>query len=105
MITRSNYFKRIKLDPNDVCKVNSSANKFTCKYEIHFGSQSSANAFQLAKRIIGPKGSNMKCIIDATFDGRKMIPDYLKLRLRGRGSGFKEGPSKKGKKIDKILNG
>jgi hypothetical protein len=33
----------------------------------------------------------------------KTIYDAIKLRLRGRGSGFKEGPYKKGKKIKYIL--
>lgn len=96
IINNSSYHKSIQLDPHNVCKVNSSASKFTCKYEIHYGSQNSANGFQLAKRIIGPKGSNMKSIIEASFNGKRMIPDYLKLRLRGRGSGFKEGPMKRG---------
>ena len=62
--------------------------KYTCKYEIEI---SSCSEFQVARRIIGPKGKNMKKIIEICSQ-----PGYsqeiIKLRLRGRGSGFKEGP-------------
>jgi hypothetical protein len=54
--------------------------------------------FQLAKKIIGAKGSNMKKILENCLRGWKTKePDLLKLRLRGIGSGFKEGPHDGGK--------
>jgi hypothetical protein len=42
----------------------------------------------------------MKQIIDGTLAGTRYDPlkenDLIKLRLRGKGSGFKEGPAKRG---------
>ena len=70
--------------------------KVTCKYEIDFFDDEAARVFLLAKRIIGPKGSNMKKIIEACFEDRPFEPDALKLRLRGKGSGFREGPQNRG---------
>jgi len=71
--------------------------KFTCKYEIQIENDKD---FQVARKIIGSKGYNMKKIIDVCQ--KKMNNsfaagqnDFLKLRLRGKGSGFKEGPEKK----------
>ena len=71
--------------------------KITCKYEIDAFDDDASKAFLLAKRIIGPKGSNMKKIIEECFIDRPFEYDALKLRLRGRGSGFKEGPQNKGR--------
>ena len=73
--------------------------KYTCKYEIQINNDKD---FQVARRIIGPKGYNMKRIIELCQkrigDPMKINQiDFLKLRLRGYGSGFKEGPEKKGK--------
>ena len=65
--------------------------KYTCKYEILIANDKD---FQIARRLIGAKGCNMKNIINAC----KSSPndsDKIKLRLRGRGSGFKEGPDNK----------
>jgi hypothetical protein len=48
----------------------------------------------VARRVIGSKGSNMKRIIEeCSMDFDKNINPYeiVKLRLRGKGSGFKEG--------------
>lgn len=63
--------------------------------------------FQVAKKIIGSKGCNMKHIIDMTLYNtqynRKTENDLIKLRLRGKGSGFKEGPAKKGRLPKKSL--
>ena len=73
------------------------AHKITSKYEISCVDDDSSKAFLLAKRIIGPKGSNMKKIIEACFEDIRFEPDALKLRLRGRGSGFKEGPRNEGR--------
>ena len=89
--------------PIDHChssqKQNSQASqqpKLTCKYEIDPFDEEASKAFLLSKRIIGPKGSNMKKIIEECFGDRPYEADALKLRLRGKGSGFKEGPLNKG---------
>ena len=71
--------------------------KFTCRYEIQIEND---KEFQVARKIIGSKGYNMKRIIDlclkeATAEMRASV-DAVKLRLRGRGSGYKEGPDKQG---------
>jgi hypothetical protein len=65
--------------------------KYTCKFEIQIEND---NEFQVARRLIGAKGCNMKKIVELCSRGRdgKMVPDAVKLRLRGRGSGYKEGP-------------
>jgi hypothetical protein len=50
------------------------------------------NDFRISKRIIGPKGNNMKKILNETSARSKMqhlpIEAVAKIRLRGRGSGF-----------------
>ena len=56
--------------------------KYTCRFEIGIDND---KEFQVARRIIGQKGSNMKRIVKATD---------AKLRLRGRGSGYLEGAAK-----------
>jgi len=71
--------------------------KFTCKYEIQIEND---RTFQVARKIIGPKGSNMKNIIQSCQNQLKNSDsssqnDFLKLRLRGKGSGFKEGPDQR----------
>ena len=64
--------------------------KFTCKYEILIENDSE---FQIARRLIGSKGCNMKKIInECKSTGDK---EGVKLRLRGKGSGYKEGPQNK----------
>lgn len=70
--------------------------KITCKYEIDYFNEEASKDFLFSKRIIGPKGSNMKKIIEECFNDRPFEGDALKLRLRGRGSGFKEGPQNRG---------
>ena len=74
-------------------------NKFTCRYNVMIEND---KHFQVAKKIIGSKGCNMKSIILEIFNkfsqvyGSKLKQtDALKLRLRGKGSGFKEGPDQK----------
>jgi len=71
--------------------------KFTCKYEIQIEND---RDFQVARKIIGPKGCNMKKIIElcqSYIKNPSLIyqNDFLKLRLRGKGSGFKEGPEQR----------
>lgn len=48
----------------------------------------------MARRLIGAKGCNMKRVIEICCKGAsfEQQQDMVKLRLRGRGSGFKEGP-------------
>ena len=65
-----------------------------CRYEIQIQNE---NRFQVARRVIGNKGSNMKRIIEYcnSFSGYTGNPEGVKLRLRGKGSGFLEGPVQK----------
>lgn len=72
-------------------------NKLTCRYEIQIENE---REFQVARRIIGSKGCNMKRILEDSISLNNENKNYsndnanelLKLRLRGRGSGYKEGP-------------
>jgi hypothetical protein len=67
--------------------------KYTCRYDIQIENEKD---FQVARRVIGSKGSNMKRIIQECAQGFdfKINPyEVVKLRLRGKGSGFKEGPN------------
>ena len=66
--------------------------KFTCKYEILIPNDKD---FQIARRLIGSKGCNMKKIIDECKILEPNSNDVVKLRLRGKGSGYKEGPQNK----------
>ena len=66
--------------------------KYTCKYEILIPND---KEFQIARRLIGGKGCNMKKIIDECKLLDPYSNDIVKLRLRGRGSGYKEGPQNK----------
>ena len=65
--------------------------KYTCKYEILIPND---KEFQVARRLIGSKGCNMKKILTECKNNNN-INDNIKLRLRGRGSGYKEGPQNK----------
>jgi hypothetical protein len=62
------------------------AKKYTCRFEIPADLDPE---FCVSKRIIGQKGVNMKKIVSSL-----PCADAAKLRLRGRGSGFLEGPAK-----------
>lgn len=66
-----------------------SMNKFTCRFDIQIPNES---GFRVARRIIGFKGGNMKRIIDMCKVKDASGMHGVKLRLRGKGSGFKEGP-------------
>jgi len=67
-------------------------NKYTCRFNIQIENDKD---FQVARRLIGAKGSNMKKIIEVCCGGMPgQAHDIVKIRLRGRGSGFKEGPRK-----------
>ena len=65
--------------------------KYTCKYEILIANDKD---FQIARRLIGKQGCNMKNIINECKSSPNES-DKIKLRLRGRGSGYKEGPDNK----------
>jgi len=64
--------------------------KYTSRFEIQIENDKD---FQVARRLIGAKGCNMKRIIEKCNSGGRKNEESVKLRLRGRGSGFKEGPS------------
>ena len=64
--------------------------RYTCKYQILIPNDKD---FQIARRIIGSKGYNMKKILNECKNNN--IKDTVKLRLRGRGSGYLEGPDNK----------
>ena len=77
-----------------------SGGKYICKYEILIPNDSS---FQVVKKIIGVKGCNMKKIVnectniissDPNNKNKKEGKNNVKLRLRGIGSGYKEGKKK-----------
>jgi hypothetical protein len=73
--------------------------KYTCRFDIQIENE---KEFQVAKRIIGSKGAHMKNIIELCSSGMKYGKESIKLRLRGKGSGFKEGPQKQGMIIIRI---
>ena len=65
--------------------------KYTCRFDIQIEND---KEFQVARRVIGSKGCNMKRIIEKCCKGMNaQAHDIIKLRLRGTGSGFKEGPN------------
>ena len=65
--------------------------KYTGRFDIQIENEKD---FQVARRLIGSKGCNMKRIIEVCSKNapRGIQNDIVKLRLRGKGSGFKEGP-------------
>jgi hypothetical protein len=64
---------------NEFRNPNEPGRKYTCRFEVGIENDKD---FQVARRIIGQKGINMKNIVARTD---------AKLRLRGRGSGYLEG--------------
>jgi hypothetical protein len=64
-----------------ISQASSTVRKFTCRIDIGIEND---KEFQVARRIIGTKGCNMKKIVDVS---------NAKLRLRGKGSGYLEGPT------------
>ena len=63
--------------------------KYTCRYDIQIPNE---REFQVARRLIGAKGCNMKRVISHCSKNMPQAMEVVKLRLRGKGSGFKEGP-------------
>ena len=102
MKSKIRYAENEKLLPGIVLispgKNKPNTNKFTCRYNVMIENDKN---FQVAKKIIGSKGCNMKSIIDSVpqqypnFNQKRNKQDALKLRLRGKGSGFKEGPDQR----------
>ena len=85
-----NYYQNKSMQMlNQNNKIVEEKGKFTCKYKILI---SNDNNFNIVKKIIGNKGYNMKRIIDIYIANVHCEPNALKLRLRGKGSGYKEGP-------------
>ena len=70
--------------------------KYTCKFEIQIEND---KAFGVTKKIIGSKGANMKRIVDTCASAGEST---VKLRLRGKGSGYKEGLNRIGKYVNRI---
>lgn len=90
--------------PNSHYIFNNPSNKFTCRYDVVIENEKN---FQIAKKIIGSKGCNMKNIIENSLaeTGLRNHPnskEAIKLRLRGKGSGFLEGPDRK--ESDEMLH-
>lgn len=78
------------IESNNFNHYTPTVSKLTCRYEVKIENDKN---FQVAKKIIGSGGCNMKKIIEAaTHKYNKNSRDLLKLRLRGIGSGYKEGP-------------
>ena len=63
--------------------------KYICKFYLQIEGD---KEFQIIKRIIGAKGSNLKRIIDycSKGPGGVYVPDAIKLKLKGVGSGYRE---------------
>ena len=77
---------------NGVYEEKSTYGKFTCKFEILIPND---QEFQVVRRLIGSKGCNMKKIVDSCKGPNDIGQGNVKLRLRGKGSGYKEGPQNK----------
>ena len=66
--------------------------KFICRFDIQIQNE---KEFQVGRRIIGLKGSNIKKILDkCSKDTKQKVHKLIKIRLRGIGSGYKERATK-----------
>lgn len=65
--------------------------KYNCKFYIQIEND---DDFRICRRVIGQKGVNMKKIIEEVCSKTGGKANDVKLRLRGQGSGFREGPNK-----------
>lgn len=81
--------------PTSICKsiksqeIKSFLIKYTARFDVQIEND---EEFQVARKLIGPKGVNMKNIVEKCCQGLDgPVHDIIKLRLRGKGSGFKEG--------------
>jgi hypothetical protein len=65
--------------------------KFICNYDVQIEND---NIFRVTRRLIGTKGATVKKIL---YDSCSIFKDNsTKLRLRGKGSGYREGLSNQG---------
>ena len=81
---KSAYIESTRLKKNDSYMSIENKRKFVCKFVFSYIDSD----FLISRKIIGDKGVNMIKIVNKLDPERKFD---LKLRLRGRGSGFKEG--------------
>ena len=80
----------INLSQTNLINEKSNSNiKYICKFYLQIEGD---REFQIVKRIIGAKGSNLKRIIDYCSKGPGGVycPDAIKLKLKGIGSGYRE---------------
>ena len=80
------------LNISQINSINEKSNtniKYICKFYLQIEGD---REFQIVKRIIGAKGSNLKRIIDycSKGPGGVYVPDAIKLKLKGVGSGYRE---------------
>ena len=68
------------------------SNKSTCRYDINIEND---KVFEVSRKIIGAQGYNMKSIIAKIQQETGCDEKEVKLRLRGKGSNFLEGPERK----------
>ena len=74
--------------------------KYICKFYIQIEKD---KEFNVVKRLIGAKGSNIKRIIDfCSKSNNGYISDSIKLKLKGKGSEYKERPY--GRESEEPLN-
>ena len=81
MIDGARLAFRLKFLKEKQTQTQNPSHKFTCKYYIQIKAD---DPFHVIRRLFGVNGSNMKSILKEAGE--------VKLRLRGIGSGFKEGP-------------
>jgi hypothetical protein len=71
--------------------------KYVCNYEVQIEND---DKFRVTKRLIGVKGVNVKKVL---YDSCSIFKDNTtKLRLRGKGSGYREGINNQGKIVFNI---
>ena len=93
-IQNSKDINMINLSQSNTNNEKSSSNiKYICKFYLQIEGD---KEFQIIKRIIGAKGCNLKRIIDycSKGPGGVYVPDAIKLKLRGVGSGYRERDKK-----------
>ena len=89
-IQNSKDINMINISQTNTINEKSNANiKYICKFYLQIEGD---KEFQIVKRIIGAKGSNLKRIIDycSKGPGGVYVPDAIKLKLKGVGSGYRE---------------
>ena len=86
--------RELNMNNNNITQLNINNNekgniKYICKFYLQIEADKD---FQVVKRVIGAKGCNLKRIIDycSKGPGGVYVPDAIKLKLKGVGSGYKE---------------